>query len=118
MYKKIVFGLLLFFALIAAVNAEQGVVEKEIEALINAVQISNCVFERNGKSHDSQDAADHLRLKWRKGKKYAKTTEDFITRLASESSWTGKPYYITCEVENRQKMKRWLTETLQHMRVQ
>ncbi len=30
-------------------------------------------------------------------KRYAGSAEQFIDRLASESSWTGKPYTITCE---------------------
>ena len=35
-------------------------------------------------------------MKYRRGKRYASTTEKFIERLASKSSMSRKPYYIEC----------------------
>ena len=71
--------------------------ETEVNSLIDDVAASGCDFQRNGTVHDSVDAADHLRLKYRRGKRYVDTAEHFIDRLATESSWTGKPYTVICD---------------------
>ena len=81
--------------------------DREIQYLFEFVADSGCSFERNGSSHDSADAADHLRLKYRRGSRYVNTAEQFIDRLASESSWTGKAYTVTCDGETRTS-NRWL----------
>ena len=70
---------------------------EEVDYLIRHVGESGCTYTRNGTDHDSEDAADHLRLKYSRGKRYVGNAEQFIDRLASESSWTGKPYSITCD---------------------
>jgi hypothetical protein len=87
--------LLLLAALtVPAAAADAGA---EIEALIRAVAESGCIYTRNGTDHDAVEAADHLRLKYRRGKRYIDSAEQFIDRLASESSWTGRAYTITCD---------------------
>ena len=89
--------LLLVLALAWPVQAApEPAAEAEIQYLLAFVADSHCDFIRNGTSHDSADAADHLRLKYRRGSKYAGSAEQFIDRLASESSWTGKPYTVNC----------------------
>ena len=70
--------------------------DREIQHLLSWVADSGCSFTRNGTVHTSPDAADHLRLKYEKGKRYADTAEQFIDRLASKSSWTGKSYTVDC----------------------
>jgi len=79
-----------------ALGAPESTAEAEIQYLLEFVADSNCDFIRNGTSHDSAEAADHLRLKYDRGTKYAGSAEQFIDRLASESSWTGKPYTVNC----------------------
>jgi hypothetical protein len=91
-------------------------VEEEIEFLIARVQSSDCVFVRNGDAHSPDDAADHLRLKYRRGKRYATSAENFIDRLASESSWTGKPYFINCPDTGEHTAKAWFSEELRRFR--
>lgn len=71
--------------------------DAEVQYLLDYVARSGCVFVRNGSEHDAADAADHLRLKYRRGGKYVGSAEHFIDRLATESSWTGKPYTVTCD---------------------
>jgi hypothetical protein len=88
----------------------------EINELLQQVQSSDCIFIRNGSEHDAEDAADHLRLKLKRGKKYVDTTEQFIDRLASESSWTGKPYTIRCPNEDEQLTGAWLHQLLDSIR--
>lgn len=71
--------------------------EREIDHLLTFVEKSGCIFVRNDTEHDSADAADHLRLKYSRGSRYVNSAEQFIDRLASESSWSGKPYTVTCD---------------------
>ncbi|MCX2979348.1 hypothetical protein EYC98_00550 [Halieaceae bacterium IMCC14734] len=70
--------------------------EREVAHLIEFVAASGCDFNRNGSQHDSADAAEHLQLKYRRGKRWVDTAEQFIDRLASSSSLSKKPYTITC----------------------
>ncbi len=71
--------------------------EAEIEALLAAVGESGCAFVRNGKRHSAEDAESHLRRKYRRGRRHAKTAELFIERLATASSMTKRPYEIDCD---------------------
>jgi hypothetical protein len=84
------------FVLGAAASGAGASSNPEIEYLLAYVADSGCVFHRNGEDHDAADAADHLRLKYSRGRRYADSTEHFIDRLASKSSWSGKAYSVTC----------------------
>jgi hypothetical protein len=88
----------------------------EIEYLLTTIGSSDCTFIRNGKRHDAQDAEAHLRMKYRRGKRYAPTSEKFIERLASSSSLSKKPYYIECESEERMAFGQWLMRRLIELR--
>lgn len=70
--------------------------EIEIRHLLKFVADSGCTFIRNGDEHASSEAAEHLQMKYRRGRRYASTAENFIDRLASESSWSGRPYSVRC----------------------
>lgn len=97
--------------------AEDGsIARQEIDQLIEAVEKSGCTFHRNGKAHDAKDGAEHLRLKLKRGGKYADTAEHFIERLASKSSWTGKPYMIELPDGKQQTMQSWLKAELVKIR--
>ena len=91
--------------------------EAEITALIEAVRESGCEFNRNGSLHSAGAAAEHLELKYSRGKRYADSAEAFIERLASKSSWSGKPYEMICDGET-QPAGDWLTATLVALRDQ
>ncbi len=88
----------------------------EIDYLLNTIGSSDCTFIRNGKRHNAQDAEAHLRMKYRRGKRYAPTSEKFIERLASKSSMSGKLYYIECESEVRKAFGQWLMQRLNEYR--
>ena len=108
--------LVLLILALPAASASAADTASEIDSLLNAVSQSDCVFLRNGKAHDAQAAAAHLRMKYRRGKKYAATTEDFIARLASKSSRSGKPYYMDCAGTGRLLTADWLSEQLAEIR--
>lgn len=97
--------------------AEPDQADAEIQYLLTFVADSGCTFVRNGDAHDSADAADHLRLKYDRGGRYADTAENFIDRLASGSSWSGKPYTVTCG-EVTEPSGEWLHRALDAYRQQ
>ena len=92
--------------------------EAEIEHLITSVGESGCTFVRNGSRHDAENAESHLRMKYRRGKRYATTAELFIERLASKSSMSGRLYTIECPDSEAVPSGEWLTARLQEFRAQ
>ena len=112
------FRLLLAFALALPVTANAGAgteADREVQHLLEFVAGSGCIFVRNGDEHDAADAADHLRLKYNRGKRYAGSAEQFIDRLATESSWSGDPYTVICERQT-QTSAQWLHRALAEYR--
>ena len=69
--------------------------QQKIDALIASVEhLPGAVFIRNGTEYDGAKAADHLRTKRNYAGKRITTAEQFIDKLATASSMTGKPYTI------------------------
>ena len=89
---------------------------EEIELLILSIENSHCEFIRNGKHYTDVEAAEHLRLKYRRGMKLASSAKNFIDRLASKSSLTGKPYLLACPGSGEQTASSWLQAKLQVLR--
>ena len=105
---------LLIFGLCSLAYADTA--ENEIGDLLSAIASSECVFIRNGKEHSATEAADHLRMKYKRGRKWAKTAEDFIERLATKSSWSGKAYSMRCPGEDEIATAVWLSDALGRIR--
>lgn len=67
----------------------------KIEQLIKHVEnLEDAVFIRNGSKYSAANAAKFLRGKRDAHADDARTAEDFIAKLASASSTSGKPYLI------------------------
>jgi hypothetical protein len=90
--------ILIFFLLQAVVRAEQQIPtaeQQKIEELIGAVeQLKDVQFIRNGKSYGAASAARFLRGKWKAQESEVRSAEDFIEKVGSFSSTTGRPYAI------------------------
>ncbi len=99
-------------------GAETATAEAEIDHLITAIGESGCTFVRNGKRHSAAEARDHIRMKYRRGKRYASTTELFIERLASKSSMSKKPYWMECPGDDPVPSGDWLKAELERYREQ
>jgi len=113
---RLVAALVLTLALpVGALAQDEGETAAEIQYLLDFVAASNCTFIRNGTAHDPVDAAAHLRLKYSRGKKYVNSAEQFIDRLASESSWTGQPYTVDCDGKT-QPSRDWFYRALDEYR--
>lgn len=108
-------SLVLALAVALATPVFAGGSNPEIQYLLDVVGDSDCIFTRNGKDHSAAEARDHLAMKYRRAGSRVRTAEAFIERLASESSWTGKPYLINCDGESLPS-RDWLTRRLSHYR--
>ena len=86
-----IFTLLLTTAIALALDPQT---KAEIDELISYVGTSGVRFIRNGTEHSGAEGAQHLRDKLARAGNRVKTTEDFITGIASTSYITGKPYLV------------------------
>lgn len=92
--------LCLGFALVPSVHAAGAPPDEraKIEALIaHVASLQKAVFIRNGKAYDAASAAKFLRGKWEAHDKEIKTAAEFIEKVATKSSTTGKAYRIRLE---------------------
>jgi hypothetical protein len=81
---------------VAAPQAGLPAAEKQkIESLIASVQnLDGAVFVRNGKSYKPATAAKFLRGKWDDRSEDVGSAAQFIDKIATRSSTTGKPYLV------------------------
>ncbi len=108
--------LFFIFPLFAAEISDQ----EKINKLLTAVEKSGLTFVRNGKEYDSAKARKHLEYKynyvlkgfwfWQKGQKVS--VKQFIDKIASGSSTTGKPYHIKTKAGTLVPTKDWLYQKL------
>jgi hypothetical protein len=92
-------------------------VSAEIDQLLGNIANSNCTFIRSGQEYSAAEARKHLEMKMNFVLSRLESTEQFIDKLASESSTTGEPYQIRCG--NTQTVARtWLNTQLQLVRNQ
>jgi hypothetical protein len=88
----------------------------EIDELISFVRTSDVRFIRNGSEYSATQGADHLRDKLAKAGDRVKTTEDFITGIASKSYISGLPYLVKFKDGRTQPTGDWLRAHLSEMR--
>ena len=93
--------------------------QSEIQHLLSYVEKSGCEFERNGDRFNSRKAREHIQRKYDYVMRWAssriQSTEDFIELTATESSMSGKKYYVNCNGES-QTSAEWLLEELSRFR--
>lgn len=87
-----------------------------IEFLLQSIGNSGCRFIRNGSTHTSAEAEKHLRMKYNRTRSRIRTAELFIDKLASASSWTGKPYAVNCSDREPEPSRLWLYRKLDEFR--
>ncbi len=69
--------------------------DTKIEALLTFIGAqASAKFIRNGSEYESATAVKFLRGKWERQRDAVKNARDFIDKIASRSSTTGKPYRI------------------------
>ena len=88
----------------------------EVDELISFVEKSGVRFIRNGTEYPATEGAQHLRDKLAKAGNRVKTTEDFVTGIASKSYLSGKPYLVKFSDGRTQPTGDWLRARLAEMR--
>ena len=111
-FLPLIFLLVLFFPGNLVIAAEN----EEIEYLLSFVGDSDCIFIRNGKEYPAKEARKHLEMKYNHVKRRIKTADDFIDKIASKSSLSGRLYEVRCDGVTLQTSQ-WLREALAFCRV-
>ncbi|MCZ2140630.1 MAG: DUF5329 domain-containing protein [Bacteroidia bacterium] len=68
--------------------------KQKIDWLIAFIAKQEGVILINKKAYNSLQAAEHIRMNWRKSKLVNLTAEEFISKYATHSIATNKPYQI------------------------
>ena len=99
-------------ALSGVAAAEDKPEAKKIEALLTHIEKLDAKFIRNGDEHDAKRAAEFLRVKWERADSDIKSASDFIEKLATKSSTSGKPYMIKFKDGKEVKSGEYLKDEL------
>ncbi len=121
--KEVLRGLTIACAVVSLASASVGsattspsVAEQEISHLLEFVERSGCSFIRNGKEHSSVEAREHMAMKYDHLRKRITTAEEFIERVASGSSLTGRSYRVACSDRAPESSAIWLERELERLR--
>ena len=112
-------ALLGLFAAMAPVRAAPAMsMPMEVNFLLGYVEESGWDFQRNGSWHTAQEANAHLREKFNylAAMNMLDTTEQFIERVATQSSLTGRAYMVRCSGGPIITSKQWLSDELLRLR--
>jgi hypothetical protein len=91
-------------------SAAEPTEKERIDAAVLRVEKSDLTFIRNGAEHNGKDAADHLRLKLRNAGSAVKTFDDFVEKVATKSSISGKPYEVKLKDGTKVELAKWIRE--------
>jgi hypothetical protein len=113
-------GFLVFilFALLLSSSAQALPLQEEtrVNALLSELEKrSTLVFIRNGDTYSAAEAVEHLKLKLSHTRDRLQTAEQFIDKVASSSSISGKPYLVRESGKGEQKAGDFLHELLRQI---
>lgn len=114
MKMKKYLALIIFIPSLALAQAISDQAKMEISYLMDYLKESGCQFNRNGSWYTASEAVDHLNKKYEylQKKEIVTSTEDFISRAATESSISGKPYHVKCGASAEIESGPWLRAAL------
>ena len=113
-FRKSFLPSLIFMLLALPVSAASNT-EQEVQHLFNFIVESDCIFIRNDTEYTASEARDHMQRKYDYARRWIGNTEQFISRIASKSSMSGKRYLIRCQ-DQLLYSDNWLTQELQRYR--
>lgn len=121
MNLRLQFGSILILGLLLAPAARAeppASVQIEVNFLLGYVEGSGCQFYRNGTWHNSKDAQVHLRdkYKWLSARNLINSSEDFIEKAATQSSFSGQAYAVACNGGASITSNKWLSAELARLR--
>ena len=76
------------------------------------MEASGCRFERNDSEYSAADGAAHLRMKLDNAGDRVQTAAQFIERIATGSSQSGRPYHVLCAGQEAVTSREWLQRQL------
>jgi hypothetical protein len=93
-------------------------VQAEVNSLLAQIDKSGCQFYRNGSWYGPTAAQTHLRDKYDYllQRNLIDTTEQFIERAATKSSFSGEQYQVRCNDGVAVKSSQWLHDELGKLR--
>jgi hypothetical protein len=92
-------------------GATQAPTERErIDAALARMDKSDLVFIRNDSEYTGKAAADHMRSKLKQAGESVKTFDDFVDKVATKSSMSGKPYLVKYKDGSTTELAKWLRE--------
>ena len=91
--------------------------EVTIRFLIAYVKDSDVVFERNFRSYNAVEAAEHIENKYQHLRDEIDTPEKFIELCATRSLMTGKLYLVVTEQGEQTPAGEWLNSVLEAYRL-
>lgn len=102
-------------ALSTAEAAPDAKAQREIDHLLAFVAASPCRFVRSGTEYDGREARDHLARKFDAVRTLVSTADQFVDRIASSSSVTGRAYLVRCG-DRETTARDWLGGELARLR--
>ena len=106
---------LILMLLTLPVSAASSNTEEEVQHLFNFIVESDCIFIRNDSEYTASEARNHMQRKYDYAKRWIGNAEQFINRIASKSSMSGKRYQIRCQ-NQLLYCDNWLTHELERYR--
>jgi len=88
----------------------------EVEHLLNFVANTSCIIDRNGSLHTGPEALSHIKKKYAYFRNDISTTEEFIKRSASKSTFSGNAYTVQCGGNKTTTTQYWLMTELEAYR--
>ena len=123
MNRRLPLGIVLILGLwslsVSVARAEPPAnVQLEVSFLLGYIGESSCEYYRNGTWHDSKTAQAHLHDKYRYlvARNLISSTEDFIERAATQSSFSGQAYVVRCKDRAAVATGPWLHDELVRFR--
>jgi hypothetical protein len=87
-----------------------------VEYLLGCIEACPLVFIRNGSEHNGAVAAAHVRRKYEYYNKEIVSAEGFISKAATKSEVSGKPYLVKLADGQHVPLSEWLTARLAERR--
>ena len=88
----------------------------EIDHLLKFVTDSKATFIRNGGTHKTSEAVEHIKAKRDHYIKKISTTEDFVNLAATKSKLSGRKYQVELSDGTTRENAEWLLEELERHR--
>ncbi len=115
--KNSIIIILAAFILPSFSSSSNTQMQMEIDHLIGYIQSSECIFIRNGKDYNPDEAIEHIKRKYEYFQGRIDSTEKFIELCATKSTVSNKPYLINCREEEVVECGIWLLRELKRFRL-